>query len=155
MTEAGVIAVHERGSNAADAVEKVAKGLELALPAGVYFNDKDGHRRTHVRIRWWQHAPAPRWRNIAIAPPAVLAQLPDATIDWPADLGYPADAPPIFVGHYWWSGEPAPLAPNVACVDYSVGRAGGTLVAYRWSGETRLHASHFVAVPRAAQSKAC
>lgn len=148
LTEAGIVAVHERGSNAADAVEKVAKGLELALPAGVHFNDKDGNQRTHVRIRWWQRDPAPRWRDIAIAPPEVREQLPDTAVTWPPDLGYPDDAPPVFVGHYWLSGSPAPLASNVACVDYSVGLAGGALVAYRWSGEARLDSGRFVAVPR-------
>jgi hypothetical protein len=38
-----------------------------------------------------------------------------------------------------------PLAPNVACVDFSAGK-GGMLVAYRWDGEAKLSAEKFVAV---------
>lgn len=32
------------------------------------------------------------------------------------------------------AGVPEPLAPNIACLDYSVAKPGGKLVAYRWSG---------------------
>jgi hypothetical protein len=45
---------------------------------------------------------------------------------------YPAGAPPVFFGHYWLDAPaPAPLAPNVVCLDYSVAK-GGFLCAYRW-----------------------
>jgi hypothetical protein len=50
---------------------------------------------------------------------------------------YASDAVPIFVGHYWLTGTPKPLATNVACTDYSVAK-GGKLVAYRWDGEPTL-----------------
>ncbi len=45
---------------------------------------------------------------------------------------YPADAPPVFFGHYWFHGVPRPLGPggNAVCLDYSCGR-GGPLMAYR------------------------
>lgn len=148
LTDAGVIAVHERGTAAADAVEKVAKGIEFSLPPGASFNDKDSNPRHHVRVKWWQNRNPVKWTEIAIGPPDLQRQLPDATLEWPADLGYPADAPPVFFGHYWWTGKPAPLASNVACVDYSVGRPGGMLVAYRWSGERVLSEGRFVAVAR-------
>jgi hypothetical protein len=60
---------------------------------------------------------------------------------------YPADAPPVFFGHYWLlTPEPELLAPNVACLDYSVPR-GGFLCAYRWDGERVLDPSHFVTAP--------
>ena len=37
------------------------------------------------------------------------------------------------------NGPPALLAPNVACLDYSVAaKKGGKLVAHRWDGEQRL-----------------
>jgi hypothetical protein len=36
----------------------------------------------------------------------------------------------------------------VACLDYSVARPGGKLVAYRWDGEQQLDAGKFVAVER-------
>ena len=70
--------------------------------------------------------------------------VPDVAID--ADTvagltGYPEDAPPVFVGHYWLTGTPKPLAPNVACTDYCVAK-GGKLVAYRWDGESVLNADN-------------
>ena len=49
---------------------------------------------------------------------------------------YDASDKPCFIGHYWLSGDPEPLAPNVACLDYSVAK-NGKLVAYRWSGESQ------------------
>ena len=39
----------------------------------------------------------------------------------------------------------APLAPNIACLDYSAGY-GGPLVAYRFDGERILSPDKFVAV---------
>ncbi len=44
---------------------------------------------------------------------------------------------PLFVGHYWRSGTPAPICPNIACLDYSAVMYG-KLVAYRLDQETRL-----------------
>lgn len=43
---------------------------------------------------------------------------------------------------------PKPLVPNAACVDFSVAKVGGRLVAYTWRGERRLKSEHFVSVPR-------
>jgi hypothetical protein len=48
----------------------------------------------------------------------------------------------VFVGHYWLTGTPRQLAPNVACTDYSVAK-GGKLVAYRWDGESILTEDKF------------
>ena len=63
--------------------------------------------------------------------------------------GYAPTEPPTFIGHYWLPpARPEPLAPNVACVDYSVAKDGGMLTAYRWDGEAVLDAGKFVSVPR-------
>lgn len=40
---------------------------------------------------------------------------------------------------------------DIACLDYSVARPGGNLVAYRWDGETTLDAERFVLVGRLEQ----
>lgn len=57
---------------------------------------------------------------------------------------YPADAPPVFFGHYWLSADrPTLLAPNVACLDFSVAK-GGFLCAYRWDGKPTLDGEKFV-----------
>ncbi len=59
---------------------------------------------------------------------------------------YPADAPPVFFGHYWFTGPPTLQTPNAGCLDCSVAK-GGHLVAYRWNGERTLHPDGFEAVP--------
>jgi hypothetical protein len=35
------------------AVECLTKGIEVPLPAGHQFSDKDGIVRNRVRVRWW------------------------------------------------------------------------------------------------------
>ncbi|HEU0195942.1 MAG TPA: metallophosphoesterase [Nevskiaceae bacterium] len=131
-----------------DAVEATLKGLEVDLPAGVSYLDNDGRQRYRTRLRWWLHEPPATLRGALMAGPAALQQVGDAawTAPWPAECGYPADAPPVFCGHYWLDGPCAPLAENVACVDYSAAHPGNKLVAYRWNGESRLSAAGFVAV---------
>lgn len=58
-------------------------------------------------------------------------------------ITYPLDAPPVFVGHYWMDGVPAPLKHNVACIDFSAVKYG-KLVAYRFDGEKMLSSDKFV-----------
>jgi hypothetical protein len=68
--------------------------------------------------------------------------LAQAVIDQAAP--YPAEAKPVFLGHYWLTAtRPALLAENVACLDFSVAK-GGFLCAYRWDGERKLTDAHFV-----------
>ena len=59
--------------------------------------------------------------------------------------GYPADAPPLFFGHYWLPFEEKAelIAPNVACLDFSVAK-DGALFAYRWDGERTLNTEKMV-----------
>lgn len=146
LTDTLLLEASRKGSVAYQAVETLLKGVEVQLPDGLSFRDKDGNLRHEVRVKWWLDAPGETWRSIALGMDSNRSPLPDTPL--PADLrsGYPADAPPVFIGHYWLRGEPAPMAPNVACLDYSIARPGGKLVAYRWDGEERLAADKFVAV---------
>lgn len=116
-----------RGEVLYRSVEVLLKGLELPLPGGCVFVDKDGTRRDKVRTRWWRNG-SPSWREVALGPRTLTEQMPAGGPAGPELPGYPADAPPVFLGHYWLDGPPAPLAPNVACLDYSVAR-GGSLTA--------------------------
>ncbi|HYC77362.1 MAG TPA: metallophosphoesterase [Planctomycetota bacterium] len=45
---------------------------------------------------------------------------------------YPAEAPPVYFGHYWLRGAPRMLGPggNAICLDYSCG-VGGPIAAFR------------------------
>jgi hypothetical protein len=112
------------------------------LPAGIYFHDKDGHRRNEVRLRWWDQS-ATTFRRAALGLEGREQELPDT--DLPEDFRY-HDSRPVFFGHYWLHGSPSLTASNAACLDFSVAKAG-YLTAYRWSGEIALNEKSFVSVP--------
>lgn len=141
LTDAALIASARSGTAEHEAVEVLLKGLETPLLDGQSFPDKEGHRRYDIRTRWWWKAPL-SYREAALVPPGVEAGLPDTAVDDAALPGYD-DPEPVFIGHYWLKGEPAPMADQVACVDYSVADHG-KLCAYRWDGEPTLRADRFV-----------
>lgn len=130
------------------AVETLIKGRELELPQGISFKDKDGNIRHEMRIKWWQRDPS-NYADLAL-PPYVVERNPElAEVALPDDLetGYSDSEVPVLFGHYWFEGVPAPVLNNLACLDYSVPRPTGKLVAYRWSGESKLLPDNFVSVP--------
>jgi len=140
----------EEGTEPFEAVETVLKGMEVPLPHGVHFNDKDGHARTRTRTRWWHESQDLTYRDLAIVPPSMIEQIPHEPV--PADLqpGYDGTKP-LFIGHYWMSGTPTLMTEQIACLDYSIAgeeSAKAKLCAYRWSGETVLSAENFVWVGR-------
>ena len=127
------------------AVENVLKGPEIDMPQGLVFHDKEGGERSRVRTRWWDIPATARVGQIAMPVP-----LPD-----PGDAdalalrrlpNYGPDDKPVFFGHYWLPAhqEKAPLARNIACLDYSAAHADNPLVAYRWDGEQELSATKFI-----------
>jgi Calcineurin-like phosphoesterase len=131
----------DAGSDLNISIENVLKGPELRMPSGHSIVDKAGHERNSVRIKWYEGGAGRTFRQHHLG----TDNVPDVEID-AGDLAtfetYPRDAVPVFVGHYWLTGTPTPLAANVACTDYSVAK-GGKLVAYRWDGESVLHADKF------------
>lgn len=122
------------------AVEALTKGIEVPLPEGHSFLDKEGIRRKNVRVRWWAEM-ATTYPTAAILPEEDRQGLPDEVLPKHARIKVIQDRP-VFFGHYWMTGTPMPLTDHAACVDYSAGK-GGALVAYRWNGETRLDAANF------------
>ena len=128
-----------------DAVELLLKGLELKLPEGASFPDKDGNIRYRVRTQWWLEK-ADKFADVTI-PIDLLKGLEGeyAPVDDSKLIGYAPTEPPLFLGHYWFNGEPKKLRDNLACLDYSVAR-NGKLVAYRFDGEQKLDDSKFVFV---------
>jgi hypothetical protein len=136
-----VVAASRRGNMEFRTIEGLTKGLEIRLPPGHNFCDKDGHVRTEVRVKWWDIT-ATTYRTAAIIDAITRAALPDTPIPESSLLGYDSDTP-VFFGHYWWSGPLVPQARHVACVDFSAGK-GGPLAAYRWDGESLLEARNFV-----------
>jgi hypothetical protein len=125
------------------AIEVLLKGWEQPLPNGSYFKDKDGNVRREIRTKWWLNGPV-SLNEASLLPDLISSSslAESALIELP---GYSESEPLVFVGHYWLTGEPTPLANNVACLDYSVAK-NGKLVAYRWNGESRLNKNNYVFV---------
>ena len=136
-----MVAASRKGQVAFTTVEALTKGIEVALPAGQTFADKDGHPRENIRVRWWGTEPG-SYRDVALLDDDQRDGLPETAVPDGVRPGYD-NAKPVFFGHYWMTGQPAPQASRVACVDYSAAK-GGPLVAYRWDGEADLTASSFV-----------
>ena len=149
-----VVEANQKESALYEAVEVLLKGPEInLLEHGMcaYWDHEAGKPRESARIRWWDHD--------ATTLPA-LAELSGATLqnrdDYPSYqpcavepryLSYVyTDEVPLFYGHYWRDWEPAhrdEWTTYTACVDFSAFR-GGTLVAYRWSGEPEIHRDNYV-----------
>jgi hypothetical protein len=140
LSEDLVISSSRRGTGDYKAVETVLKGLEVKLPAGRSFKDKDGHERDAMRVRWWD-ASAVTFKQAGVTG-GKDHELPDDPLPSHARMSDPRPEP-VFFGHYWMTGTPAVQTPTAACVDYSAGR-GGDLVAYRWDGEPALDSAKFV-----------
>jgi len=152
LTDAFVIEANTRGTEAFDAVEVVLKGPELRLPPELTWIDPEGTLRHAARLRWWDDA-ARTCREVGLIPSNARAAdgtphpgLPDTMPDVADDFRYLDDVP-VFFGHYWFTGSPAPAARHAVCVDYSAARQGCSLVAYRWDGESVPSADRFVAFP--------
>jgi hypothetical protein len=130
LDEDFLIKASEPGTEAFQAVETLLKGPEIPLPDGYHFFDKDGNERKRTRVRWW--ARGATYRELAIVPEEERHAVPDLPL--PEGFGqaaYPEDAPAVFFGHYWMSGEVQAQKRNAACLDYSAGK-GGPLAAYLW-----------------------
>ena len=126
-----------KGTTAYNAIESLLKGVEIELPEGKSFLDKDKHRRTSVRTQWWHNSDSTLGE---IAFPKGLfdgEDLASEVIGANDLIGYGDNEKPVFLGHYWMKGTPTLMAHNVACLDYSVAK-DGKLVAYRWDGERTL-----------------
>jgi hypothetical protein len=128
------------------AVELLLKGPELELPEGLFFKDKENIDRAKIRVRWWALEEGEAIAALAMPEP-MAASFGRVTAELLNDLpNYPADAPPVFFGHYWlpthW--ERAPLAANLASLDFSGAFGSNPLTAYRWNGERELTPMNFV-----------
>ena len=128
------------------AIETLLKGKETALPEGAFYHDKEGTRRTVMRTRWWGDIGT--YKECYMGPEEARENIPDLPMPKDALVQYAENAPPVFIGHYWLDGTLAPLAHNIVCLDYSVAKKGGSLVAYRSHGEQAIRPENFVSVTR-------
>ncbi|TWI53104.1 calcineurin-like phosphoesterase family protein [Pseudomonas duriflava] len=133
------------GSLANRACSRLLNGVSLSLPHGMALTGQDGFTRTKFRTKFWEENPE-TYGDIVFQPDGLPDEVACERLsdDEKARLlCYGVDEPLLFVGHYWRTGYPAPIRPNLACLDYSAVNEG-KLVAYRLDDETRLDPQKFV-----------
>lgn len=127
------------------AIDETLKGKEIKMPEGLEFTDKDGTKRTEIRIKWWEDPSRSTYREISVEPIDTLPEIPvDMSILRSTDY-YGAEEKPVFFGHYWRKGTPAIYRNNICCLDYSVAK-NGHLAAYQMGEEIELKDNKFVCV---------
>ena len=146
MPEALFHSACRNGSREQRARDTLVNGYEIELPDGVFFLDKDGHRRTAMRLKWWLCGSGPlSLRNAGLGlDEEQRVSPPDHDLPRETHYRFAPDRKPTFFGHYWFKEmPPIPTSATTACVDYSVA-LGGTLVAYRWDCEAELSRDRFL-----------
>lgn len=143
LSDAALQLAHTKGNDVHRAVEVLLKGVEIDLPTGLIFRDKEGNVRTCARLKWWD-AGAKTYRAALLTDDAAQSQLPD-TVMPPDQLRPYLDPKPVFFGHYWLNGTPTLSAPNAVCLDFSVAK-DGYLTAYSYDGEAILDAAKLTCV---------
>lgn len=135
----------KKGSELNKTLDETLKGKELKMPNELFFLDKDGAKRSHIRIKWWEDPSQMTYKSICVEP---LDMLPDQAIDKIYLLStefYDDVEKPVFFGDYWLKGQPSLYKNTVCCLDYSVAKQG-KLVAYRFNNESILKDENFVYV---------
>jgi hypothetical protein len=135
----------EQGTELNEAIEQTLKGKEIKIPNGHYFLDKQGTRRTEIRIKWWEDPTTMTYQSISVEPIDNLPEQPIELSDLKSLDFYRDTDKKVFFGHYWLKGEPSFYRANICCLDYSIAK-GGKLVAYRLNGETALNSKNLVYV---------
>ena len=133
------------GSFAGRVMDRLLRGTAMKLPDGMTMTGGDGFQRQFFRTRFWG-ADARTYGDIVFQPdplPGSIAERALSAAERDQLITYGPQERPVFVGHYWLQGPPEPIAPNVACLDYSAVKYG-KLVAYRMDGETCLDPQKFV-----------
>ena len=132
------------GTFICQALDRLLRGTDMPLPEGMTLTSEEGFVRTFFRTKFWEENPQ-TYGDVVFQPdglPEHAARLPLSPQQKDRLFLYGPDEPLLFVGHYWRSGKPAPIRPNLACLDYSA-VLNGKLVAYRLDQETRLDPTKF------------
>lgn len=130
----------KKGTALNEAIDQTLKGKEMKMPERLYFTDKDGTRRTKIRIKWWENPSEMTYKTISVEPIENLPEKPIDVSELKSNDYYQSKDKKVFFGHYWLKGEPSLYKENICCLDYSVAM-GGKLVAYRINGENKLDKS--------------
>jgi hypothetical protein len=127
----------KKGTALNEAIDQTLKGKEMNMPDGLDFIDKDGTKRTKIRIKWWEDPAAMTYRGISVEPIDCLPEQPVELSGLKSLDFYDKNDKKVFFGHYWLKGEPSFYKENICCLDYSIANRG-KLVAYRLNKETIL-----------------
>jgi len=119
-------------------VDILCKGLEIALPDGTTFKDKDDNLRSEIRLKWWEDPKGKTIKEMSVL--NINMPKKDFTVNMEH---YPETDKPVFFGHYWLHGRPTLLKANVCCLDYSVAKEG-KLCAYRFDNASILQENNLV-----------
>lgn len=126
-------------------VDRLTRGTSLKLPDGETMISKDGYVRNMFRTKFWNEEPK-TYSDVIFQPDPLPDKLMDRVLseqELDQLMYYDHTQVPVFVGHYWMDGDPAPIVSNVACLDYSAVKYG-RLVAYRMDSEAELSPDKFV-----------
>ncbi|RUR30697.1 metallophosphoesterase [Vreelandella nanhaiensis] len=137
-------------------IDRLTRGANIPLPRGMTIQSGDGYTRQSFRAHFWAAHPE-QWGDVVFQPdnlPGDLETRPLSPHERQRLSYYGPQEPPLFIGHYWCEGIPALPTQNIACLDYSAVKYG-RLVAYRWSGETKLSADNFEWVQVVEEDCAC
>ena len=125
-------------------ISRLTRGRDLPLPKGTAMQSAEGFERRSFRARFWGRKPK-TYGDLAFQPdplPEAIASQPLSTGDDLQINRYGKNEVPLFIGHYWLSGKPKPIADNLACLDYSAVKYG-RLVAYSIDDEKILDPAKF------------
>jgi hypothetical protein len=144
ISPAELLALADPASHTAQAIKRLTSGVELPLPDDCRMFSAEGYRRRSFRAKFWANNPQ-YLGDIEFQPDPLPEPVARQALD--DDLRrqlvvYDSHQPPLLVGHYWLAGRPAPVAPNVACLDYSAVKFG-RLVAYQTDAAATLSPDNF------------
>ncbi|RVU32417.1 metallophosphoesterase [Neptunomonas marina] len=133
-------------------MDRILRGTHLRLPNDEVMISRDGFKRKFFRTKFWANQPS-RYIDVVFQPdplPEHVARMPLTEQNKRDLIYYGRGEKTLFIGHYWCEGEPKPLTPNIACLDYSAVKYG-KLVAYRYDFEAQLSADKFIWVDVSAE----
>lgn len=135
----------KKGTELNEAIDQTLKGKEMRMPEGLFFTDKDGTKRSEIRIKWWEDHSKMTYKSISVEPIEILPDQPIEISELKSTGFYNENEKNIFFGHFWLKGQPLLYRENICCLDYSVAK-GGKLVAYRMNSENTLDSGNLIYV---------
>lgn len=136
-----------KGSDEYELIERLLKGPEADMVNGSYFYDKNGKKRTRVRLKWWPTIDNTFKETVISVPQDEFKRLinEDAKLENQIERIQYSEDKPVFFGHYWMSDTEKTVFGNCACVDFSIAK-NGHLAAYRYNSGEILDTKNYVTV---------